>query len=248
MIFCFSGTGNSRYIANRIANVTGEEITDINSRLKIQDAGEITTGSEAVFVVPTYAWRIPKVVEQWIRNADFIVLERAWFVMTCGDEIGHASKYNQRLCEKKHWEYMGTAQIVMPENYIAMFAVPKPATAQKIIRKAEPQIDAAAQLIANRKRITEIKISVIDRIKSSIVNPVFYFMFVKDNPFKVTGDCTGCGQCAQRCPLNNISVTDGRPVWHGNCTHCMACISYCPVEAIEYGKKSIGKPRYHCDL
>ncbi len=25
----------------------------------------------------------------------------------------------------------------------------------------------------------------------------------------------------------------------------MACICYCPAEAIEYGKKSIGKPRYH---
>ena len=30
-----------------------------------------------------------------------------------------------------------------------------------------------------------------------------------------------------------------------NCTHCMACICYCPKEAIEYGKKSKGKPRYH---
>ena len=28
-------------------------------------------------------------------------------------------------------------------------------------------------------------------------------------------------------------------------THCMACICYCPKEAIEYGKKSKGKPRYH---
>ena len=26
---------------------------------------------------------------------------------------------------------------------------------------------------------------------------------------------------------------------------CMACICYCPKEAIEYGKKSKGKPRYH---
>ena len=29
------------------------------------------------------------------------------------------------------------------------------------------------------------------------------------------------------------------------CTHCMACICYCPTSAIEYGKKSLGKPRYH---
>lgn len=248
MIFYFSGTGNSRYIAKRTADLTGEEITDISSLLMNRTGGSINTGSGIVFAVPTYAWRIPKTVEQWIRNTDFIGAERAWFMMTCGDEIGHASKYNRRLCEEKHWDYMGTAQIVMPENYIAMFAVPKPATAQKIIRKAEPQIDEAAEIIAKGERIPEKKISVLDRLKSSIVNPAFYSMFVKDDSFRATEACTGCGQCAQRCPLNNISVADGRPVWHGNCTHCMACISYCPAQAVEYGRKSIGKPRYHCDL
>lgn len=29
------------------------------------------------------------------------------------------------------------------------------------------------------------------------------------------------------------------------CMHCMACICSCPVDAIEYGKKSVGQPRYH---
>ena len=35
-----------------------------------------------------------------------------------------------------------------------------------------------------------------------------------------------------------------KPVWEKHCTHCMACICYCPAEAIEYGRKSVGKPRY----
>ena len=44
---------------------------------------------------------------------------------------------------------------------------------------------------------------------------------------------------------DNIHLENGRPVWGKNCTHCMACICDCPKEAIEYGKKSKGKPRYH---
>lgn len=56
--------------------------------------------------------------------------------------------------------------------------------------------------------------------------------------------CIGCGQCVKRCPMNNISIKDNKPVWKSCCTHCMACICYCPLEAIEYGKKSVGKPRY----
>ena len=57
--------------------------------------------------------------------------------------------------------------------------------------------------------------------------------------------CIGCGKCVKNCPMNNIRLKDGKPIWGKKCTHCMACICYCPMEAIEYGKKSIGKPRYH---
>ena len=57
--------------------------------------------------------------------------------------------------------------------------------------------------------------------------------------------CIGCGRCVELCPLNNVHLKNGKPVWGKNCTHCMACICYCPKEAIEYGKKSREKPRYH---
>ena len=49
------------------------------------------------------------------------------------------------------------------------------------------------------------------------------------------------------CPTNSITIQNGRPVWGGSCTHCMARICRCPAEAIEYGKKSVGKPRYHLE-
>ena len=34
MIFCFSGTGNSRYIAQRIAEALQETVIDLNARIK----------------------------------------------------------------------------------------------------------------------------------------------------------------------------------------------------------------------
>ena len=62
---------------------------------------------------------------------------------------------------------------------------------------------------------------------------------------KAIRGCIGCGKCEKLCPLNNITLQNARPVWGTNCTQCMACICYCPTRAIEYGKKSAGKPRYH---
>ena len=63
-------------------------------------------------------------------------------------------------------------------------------------------------------------------------------MFYKDK-------CTGCGRCAKLCPMNNITLQNERPLWGGSSNHCNASNCYCPTEAIEYGKKSPGKPRYH---
>ena len=80
---------------------------------------------------------------------------------------------------------------------------------------------------------------------SGPVNRMLYPFCVKARAFAAGDGCTGCGRCVELCPLNNVSQKDGRPVWGKDCTHCMACIAYCPTECIEYGKKSIGKPRYH---
>lgn len=87
-----------------------------------------------------------------------------------------------------------------------------------------------------------------DKFQSSIVNTVFYPLFVKAAAFYSTDECIGCELCEKLCPLKNIQIRkDHRPVWGKECTHCMACIVKCPKKAIEYGKKSRGKNRYYID-
>lgn len=165
--------------------------------------------------------------------------------MDCGGEIGNAAKYNRRLAALKNLRYMGTAGILMPENYIAMFNAPTADKAKKIVEKAEPIIDGVIADIKAEQPFKTPRNNLYDRFMSGPVNPIFYRFFVKSAAFYAKESCVGCGQCVKKCPLNNISLIDGKPVWGKDCTHCMACICYCPTEAIEYGKKSAGKPRYH---
>ena len=115
----------------------------------------------------------------------------------------------------------------------------------QIVAQAEPEIDRAIAAIAKSQAFGPTPKHLLNRFLSGPVNPFFYSVIVKDTPFTVSDACNGCGQCVKRCPLNNITLPDGKPLWGGRCTHCMACICYCPTEAIEYGKKSAGKPRYH---
>lgn len=101
MIFYFTGTGNSLYIAKRIAGITGDALISMNDKIKQNDTQPVHIENRLIFVVPTYGWRIPRVVERWIRTTQFTGAVQAWFVMDCGSEIGNAAKYIRRLCEQK---------------------------------------------------------------------------------------------------------------------------------------------------
>ena len=245
MILYFSGTGNSKYVAKRIADALGDEILNLNDRIKVSDTLSVETGERVIIVTPTYAWRIPRVVCNWLLKTELRGARLAWFVMTCGSEIGNADKYNRELCTEKAISCMGTAQIIMPENYIAMFSAPQADEARQIVAKAEPDIDRAIAAIQANQPFAPTRNNLYDRFMSGPVNPIFYKFFVKANAFTASSACIGCGQCVKRCPMNNVTLKDGKPVWGRNCTHCMACICYCPISAIEYGKKSVGQPRYH---
>ena len=241
MILYFTGTGNSRYIARHIADSLGDSLLDMNERIKAWDISEVTADKRLVFVVPTYGWRIPHIVEKWIDETQFGGDFKVWFIMDCGGEIGDADKYIRRLCERKGFDYMGVKQIVMPENYVAMFGVPSPEQAARIIEKAQPDIKNACETLNAGERFSQPRRNAYDRFMSDIVNPVFYKLFVKADAFTATDKCVGCGKCVKLCPLNNIELKDQRPVWGKNCTHCMACICLCPTEAVEYGKKSASR-------
>ena len=245
MILYFSGTGNSKYVARRLADALGEPLCSMNDRIKSGDTTPVETGKRLIIVTPTYAWRIPRIVREWLLSTVLTGAKQVWFVMTCGSEIGNAGKYNHALCQEKGLTCMGTAQIIMPENYIAMFNAPQAEEARQIVAKAEPDIDRVISAISANQAFPQPRSNLYNRFMSGPVNPIFYSFFVKANAFTSVDACTGCGQCARLCPTNNITIQNGKPVWGGDCTHCMACICYCPTEAIEYGKKSLGKPRYH---
>ena len=79
-----------------------------------------------------------------------------------------------------------------------------------------------------------------------VLNPLMYSTMIKSKKFFATSNCNGCGKCVEVCPLNNVTLFNGKPKWDKNCTHCMACINSCPQKSIEYGKSTKGKNRYLC--
>ena len=245
MILYFSGTGNSEYVAKRIAEALEDECLNLFDRIKNNDYSPLVSSHPWVIVTPTYAWQIPAVVRTWLNQTVLNGEKNMYFVLTCGDSVGNAADFAKEYCNLSEKKFKGLTKVVMPENYIAMFNAPDETEAREIVEKAEPVIDEIIDTIKHGNRL-ETKTSLFGSILSGPINKGFYRTSVNDKKFRVLDSCTGCGLCEKTCVMNNITLVDGKPTWNGNCTHCMACICKCPSEAIEYGKKSVGQPRYKC--
>ena len=124
MILYFSGTGNSEYTAKRIREETDDNIMNLGEKIRSRDFSSIHSDTPWVVAAPTYAWRIPRILQEWLEKTELTGNRTIYFVMTCGGNIGNAGRYLKKLTDAKGLNYAGCAQIIMPENYIAMFATP----------------------------------------------------------------------------------------------------------------------------
>lgn len=243
MILYFSGTGNSRYVAEKIAETSGDKMISIGERIKRHDYSAITSEKSLVFVGPVYAGRYPRVMDDFIEKVDFAGVQQAYFIATCAATPWQTVSYVKKMCDLKKFTFRGFNSVVMPQGYVAGGGTQPDEANDKVLSQAAPKIEKIAVTIAKNEALPDEKPG--KAVMSKLINPMMYATMIKSRAFKFTDKCAGCGKCVDRCPLNNIKLVGGKPVWGSECTHCMACIAGCPNEAIEYGKKTKGKTRYY---
>lgn len=243
MILYFSGTGNSKYVANVISKETRDEVLSINERLKNNDYSPILSDGEIIIVFPNYCGRMPKVVWEYLNKVD-IQGKAIRFVCTCFQSGWNASKYCKKLAENKKLTYLGTKSVKMPQGYVANYNIPNQEDADKQVTEATPSIIEIANTIINGVPFKDEKSSLKGKFMTNIMAQMFYPMMVSAKGFKCDGNCVSCGRCEMACPLNNIKIVDGKPQWGEKCTHCMACINTCPQKAINYKNKTQKRNRH----
>lgn len=246
MVLYFTGTGNSRYCAQFLADQLQDTCVDSCSMIRQGTKADLQSEKPWVFVAPTYAWQAPRVFVQFLRDGTFRGSRLAYFVLTCGGETGNAHEQLSELCREKGFVDQGLLPVMMPDNYLVMFPAPKADEVKEKLAAARPRLEQAAEQILAGLAFAPQKTGLLDKLKSGPVNEGMYRFFIKPSRFYATDACVGCGKCQQACPLGNITLKNGKPVWASRCTHCMACLCGCPTGAIEYGKATRGKPRYQC--
>ena len=244
MILYFTGTGNSRYAADMLAGLIDDEVVSINEMISGMNVRPLCSDRPFIVVSPTHCYRLPLKVEEYLRNVEMSGSKKLYFIMTCGAGIGGAGTVNSGLCAEKGMEYMGTHALVMPDNYLVMYAPSDYNAAEKCLKTAKGELRMLAQRIMRGGKLN-MRTSPVMGIVSRAGGKIFSNVCISDKKFTVTDKCVSCKTCASVCPLNNISIVDGKPSWNGNCMHCIACISICPTDAIEYGKGTAKRRRYY---
>ena len=249
MIFYFSGCGNSRHVAETLAAQLNDTLVFIPEAARENRYDyTLNEGERLGFVFPVYSWGPPKLVLDFVQKLQLAAKpEYVYFACTCGDECGHTEKIFRKAVVEKGWELSACFSVKMPETYIGMpgFNLDTEENARKKIEAAEITMSRHIPRILDRERFSEITVGKAAWLKSYVVNGSFNKFATDDRKYRFTEKCIGCGKCVEVCPLKNIVLEDGHPVWQHHCTMCMACYHHCPVNAIQYGKGTEGKGQYY---
>ena len=252
MIFYFTGTGNSRWVAESVASSLCETVIAMSDFL---DGNTVSCPVFAVapderigFVFPVHSWGIPPSTRKFIENLQINAYSNnpVFGIFTCGDDCGNTNKMFLKLIRKKGWSCRHVYSVQMPNIYIVLpgFDVDKKSVEKRKIKKAALLLPDLIAAIRNDRPVNAYLKGSQSFLKSSVIYPLFVKHALNSRPFHTTAACTACGHCAKNCPTKNITVSE-KPVWGNHCVQCLSCIHRCPCRAIEYGKITQKKGRYY---
>lgn len=238
MIYYFSGTGNSEWVAKELAERLQIEAISITS-LEIQTVIQVADGETVGFIFPIHAWAPPKIMVEFIKCISYGKNTFKIMIGTCESEAGTAMK---KLA--KEMEIQSGYSVSMPNNYIIGTSADTLETIEKKVKAARIQIENICGEVKGKKAVWKVAKGRLGSVKSIIAAPMFQKYAISTEPFNVEESCIACGVCVKFCPLGSIKLVENKPVWGKACTQCLSCINRCPKEAIQYGKKTKGKTRY----
>ena len=249
MILWYSGCGNSRFVADQLSAGLGDSnMVFIPEAARNDTPLQFREGEILGIVFPVYSWSVPRLVSEFIRRAS--VIGRPSYVFaacTCGDQTGLTYEHLKKDLSKQGLKLDAFFSFQMPETYINLpgFELDTPENAKRKINGTKAQLEETVRLIQQRATGNFDKLKGGSSfLKSNILKPLFYSLLITGRKFTVSDQCIGCGICAKSCPLQNITIENGRPHWNGHCTNCMSCYHRCPKNAINFGKSTQGKGQY----
>ena len=227
MVFYFSATGNSLYVARNLDADTysiPQEMKKNERRYKADRIG---------IVCPLFEVEVPDYVKDFIRSSVFDT-DYFYMVITYGMHHGGVAERTAAFLKNlgKQVDYINT--IIMHDNAIIVFDMDEQRKLESE-KKVDEHIAALKADISAQKKMIQPTTTGEEKFYQGYVamkkekGPMYTFPL-----YKVTEACVGCGTCTRICPRGCIHLEDKRPVYnYSKCINCMACAQSCPKIAIK---------------
>ena len=229
----FSGTGNSRYVAELFSQNLGvachsiEEAIDFDALIAAND----TIG----FCYPVYGSRVPKIMREFaLRHHELLVGKSLIILCTQMGFSGDGARVFTDIFKPQNVEVLYAEHILMPNNICNLRILPL--AQEKLLRKYVS--DAQEKVMRICKEIGEGK-----RRRRGF-NPLSRALGLIQGVFMpglermamdrvwIDGSCNECLLCVSLCPRQNIQYEDGELSTKNDCIMCYRCINKCPEKAI----------------
>lgn len=241
MIFYFTASGNSKYVADRLAYATGEKTRSITKCLQTGQLDfEIPSGENVGFVCPVYSWSLPSIVWDFFEKVRFKTAADPYFyyVTTYGTISGDTGRAAKKELRKKGFVLQAQYSVKMPDTWTVIFDLSDKEKVQKNNKRAEEAIDSVIAKVKEQatgdymERELPDFLAAIGRKKYEKDRQTSHLHVDKEK-------CISCGLCAKDCPIKAIEMQEEHPVWvKEKCVMCLRCLHHCPVFAIQYDQKT----------
>lgn len=249
MVFYFTGSGNSGYIAKTISDSLGDKCIFIPEVIDSNNTFELSDGERLGFVFPVYSWGIPEFIADFIKKLTVTGVGYVYFICTCGDDTGKTKEQFLSLAKLKGWQTRLGYAVQMPNTYVCLpgFDVDPEDLELRKANSAEKKLQEIIKHLKNYDEgVFDTLPGIFPGLKSSVIRPLFNKVLVTSKYFHTNDNCKKCGKCVQSCPMNNIifASDSGYPLWKDKCVGCLRCYHICPANSIQFGIFTKGKGQY----
>ena len=244
MILYFSGTGNSLYIAKKIASALNDNLVSIAELMCKQHVRLQLKKNEAIgFVYPVMAFAPPDIVTEFIKKVKFDGLEENYIysVFNCAGLPEYTSRIIKETAAKKGLTIRGFYDVLMPGNYITQKKHLPPEKVKEYLDHCDERIDHIT--LGINARLCNYKKEKHSFLLSYGLHKLA--LLEKTEKFIFGDNCVCCGKCVDICPMEAIKIPKGKPVRDVNkCRFCLGCLNICPTRALQIGNKTQASPQY----
>lgn len=239
IIYCYSAGGNCLDMARNIARELGD--TDIIMMRSFPVTTDARGAKRVGFIFPCYGGGLPGGVEEAVRAVKISPDAYVFAIIQFAAYMGSGLHKVDKIHKLDYW-----AGLSHHDGCIWLFPhkmMFPPLSVEKAQARSERKAKEFAADIRAMKRSPKAPPRRAACIAESAVFPAVIKQ--KAKKYRVSDSCIGCGTCVQVCPRHNIQLSDGKPHFGRDCIGCMSCVQFCPKQAINVGKVTEKRERYH---